>query len=50
MLDPTGQYLLVANQDTNTIIVFRVDKKTGLLQPTGERLDVPSPSCLQMVE
>jgi 6-phosphogluconolactonase len=50
MLDPTGQYLLVANQDTNTIVVFRVDKKTGLLQPTGERLDVPSPSCLQMVE
>jgi len=50
MLDPTGQYLLVANQDTNTIVVFRVDKETGLLQPTGERLDVPSPSCLQMVE
>jgi 6-phosphogluconolactonase len=50
MLDPTGQYLLVANQDTNTIVVFRVDKETGLLRPTGERLDVPSPSCLQMVE
>jgi len=50
MIDPTGQYLLVGNQDTNTIFVFRIDKQTGLLQPTGERLDVPSPTCLQMVE
>lgn len=50
MIDPTGQFLLVANQDSNTIIVFRIDKQTGLLHPTGEKLDVPSPSCLQMVE
>jgi 6-phosphogluconolactonase len=50
MLDPTGRFLLVANQDSNAVVVFRVDQQTGLLQPTGERLDIPSPSCLKMVE
>src|SRR5260221_4803417 len=50
MLDPTGQFLLVANQDSNAVIVFKVDKSTGLLQPTGEKIEVPSPSCLKMVE
>ena len=49
MLDPTGNFLLVANQDSNAVVVFRVDKRTGLLEPTGQRLDVPSPSCLKMV-
>ena len=50
MLDPTGNFLLVANQDSNAVIVFRVDKQTGLLEPTGQRLDLPSPTCLKMVE
>jgi 6-phosphogluconolactonase len=50
MLDPTGQFLLVANQESNAVVVFRVDKQTGLLQPTGERLELPSPTCLKMVE
>lgn len=50
MLDPTGQFLLVANQDSNAIIVFKIDQSTGSLHPTGEKIDVPSPSCLKMVE
>jgi 6-phosphogluconolactonase (cycloisomerase 2 family) len=50
LLDPTGGFLLVANQDSNAVIIFRVDKNTGLLEPTGQRLDLPSPSCLKMVE
>ena len=50
ILDPTGNFLLVANQDSNTVVVFKVDKKTGLLEPTGQRLEVPSPSCLKMVK
>lgn len=50
ILDPTGNFLLVANQDSNTVVVFRVNKTTGLPEPTGQRLDVPSPSCLKMVQ
>ncbi|MES1223771.1 MAG: lactonase family protein, partial [Bacteroidota bacterium] len=47
-LDPTGNFLLVANQGTNNIVVFRRDKKTGMLKDTGIQVSVPSPSCLQM--
>ncbi len=46
MIHPSGQYVLVANQDTDTIVVFRRDPKTGLLTDTGERAKVPSPVCL----
>jgi 6-phosphogluconolactonase len=48
-LDPTGRYLLVANQESNEIVVYRVDRETGLLRPTGERLAVPAPTCLKIV-
>ena len=50
MLDPTGRFLLVANQDSDAIVVFKIDKETGLLEPTGQRLEVPSPTCLKMVQ
>ncbi|MCY7356319.1 MAG: lactonase family protein [Rudanella sp.] len=46
MVHPSGQWVLVANQDTDTIVVFRRDPKTGLLTDTGERAKVPSPVCL----
>ena len=47
-LDPTGRYLLVANQATNNIFVFKRDPATGLLTRTGKEVRVPAPSCLQM--
>ena len=47
-IDPSGNFLLVANQDSDNIVVFRRNKKTGLLQKTGKQISVPSPSCLQM--
>jgi 6-phosphogluconolactonase len=49
MLDPTGNWLLVANQDSNAVVIFRVNKETGSVTPTGQRLEVPSPTCLKMV-
>lgn len=48
-IDPTGNYLLVANQATNNIVVFKRDKKTGLIQPLKEEISVPTPVCLQMI-
>ena len=50
ILDPTGNWLLVANQDSNAVVVFRINKETGMVTPTGQRLEVPSPSCLKMVQ
>lgn len=47
-LDPTGNFLIVANQVTNNIVVFKRDSKTGLLTKTGKEMKVPSPSCVIM--
>jgi 6-phosphogluconolactonase len=48
LIDPTGHWLLVANQNTNNIVVFRIDPSTGLLKDSGQSLQVPSPVCLKM--
>ena len=48
-LDPTGAYLLAENQDSNTIVLFRIDPTTGALTPTGKTVDVPMPVCIKMI-
>ena len=45
-IDPTGQYLLSANQFSNEILVFPIDPATGLLQPTVSGVPITSPSCV----
>ncbi len=49
LIDPTGQYLLVANQNTDNIVVFKRNLQTGLLQPAGKEIKVPKPVCLKMM-
>jgi 6-phosphogluconolactonase len=48
MIDPSGHFLLVANQRTNNIVIFRIDQKTGLLNPAGKQIEIPAPVCLKM--
>jgi 6-phosphogluconolactonase len=48
-LDPTGSYLLVGNQESNNIVIFRVDPKTGRLTVTGQPVHVPSPVSVEFV-
>lgn len=48
-IDPTGNFLLVGNQNSDTIVVFKRDQKTGLLTPTGTEVSVGSPVCLKFV-
>ena len=48
MIDPTGHWLLVANQRSDNIVVFRIDPATGLLKSAGKQLSVPAPVCLVM--
>lgn len=47
---PGGNFLLVANQDSDNIVIFKRDKKTGLLTDTGKRINVPNPVCVKWVE
>ncbi|MGD9633496.1 MAG: lactonase family protein [Pirellulales bacterium] len=47
-LDPSGQWLLVANQNSGDIRVFRIGSD-GQLSPTDNRAAVPAAVCLQFV-
>ena len=47
--DPTGNYLLVANQNSDEIVIFKRNKETGLLTDTGKRINVPSPVCIKWI-
>lgn len=49
-ISPDGRYLLVANQDSDQVIVFSRDLQSGLLTDTGKRIDVPNPVCLQWAD
>jgi 6-phosphogluconolactonase len=49
IIDPTGNYWLVANQDSRNIVIFKRDKETGLLIKTEKEIEVPRPVCLQMI-
>jgi 6-phosphogluconolactonase len=48
-IDPTGKYLLAANELTNNIVVFKIDETTGNLSKTGKEIKVDTPVCLQFV-
>ncbi|PWT72570.1 MAG: 3-carboxymuconate cyclase [Bacteroidetes bacterium] len=50
MIDPTGRFLLVANRDTDNVVIFSINQQTGLLKNTGRQIKIPSPVCLKMVK
>jgi len=42
-IDPSGHWLIVGNQESDTVYVFRRDPQTGKLEPNPARLDVGAP-------
>jgi 6-phosphogluconolactonase len=50
LIAPNDNYLLVANQDSNFISVFRRDRQTGMLEYTGNRIEIESPVFLMMIQ
>ena len=50
MIDPTGNFVLVANQNTDNVVIFKRNKTTGLLTPIGAEISIPKPVCLKMVK
>lgn len=46
-IDPSGNFLLVGNQNSDEIVIFKRDKTTGKLTDTGKRISVGKPVCLQ---
>lgn len=48
-LDPSGRFLLVANQKSNQIVVLERDPQTGLLGKTVQKLAIDAPSDLKFL-
>ncbi len=48
-IDPTGNFLLVANQETDNIVIFKRNMATGLLTATSEQIKVPKPVCIKLM-
>lgn len=47
--DPQANFLLVANQQSDNIVIFKRDKTTGLLTPTGKQIEVGNPVCVKWI-
>jgi len=50
VIDPTGKFLLVGNQKSDSISVLRLNKKTGLPIEPGKDFKSPAPACLKFIE
>ena len=49
-LDPKGNFLLAANQDSSDIFTFKINKDNGKLDPTGSKINIPYPVCIKFLE
>lgn len=48
-LSPNGRFLLVANQYSGNVVVFEINKETGIPEFTGNEIKLPSPVCLEFL-
>jgi 6-phosphogluconolactonase len=47
-ISPDGNYLVVANQLSNNLRVFKINKLTGKLKVTNQIIKIENPSCVQI--
>ena len=47
VIDASGTFLLAANQESDNVVTFRIDRTTGRLKYTGQVADIPTPVCLR---
>ncbi len=48
-IDPSGKFLLCENQNSDEIVIFNRDVKTGLLSDSGKRVLVGKPVCIKWI-
>lgn len=48
-IDPSGNYLLCGNQNSDEIVIFKRDGQSGLLTDTGKRIALGKPVCIRWV-
>ena len=49
VIDPRGIFLLVANQNSNNIVTYKIDKASGKLSEAGKSVSLPAPVCLKFL-
>jgi 6-phosphogluconolactonase len=49
VISPSGDFLLVANQDTDNVFTFKIDKSTGLPIDDPIETKIPTPVCLKFL-
>ena len=49
-IDPTGRWLVTANQKSENVVEFAIDAATGKLSPTGQELKIGSPVDVKFVQ
>ena len=47
VIDPSGKYLLTANQKSGNIVLYKIDPKSGLPVATSKEFKIDSPVCLK---
>lgn len=48
-LSPDSKWMLVANQKSGDITVFKIDKITGMPEYTGKKIELPAPVCIEFL-
>lgn len=49
-IDPTGRWLIVANQMSDSAVEFAIEAATGKLSPAGQELKIGSPVDVKFVK
>ena len=47
VIDPSGKYILVGNQKSGNISLFKIDEKTGIPVQPGKDYNITTPACLK---
>lgn len=47
-IDPTGKFIIVANQVSGDVVIFKRNAQTGLLKKVGNSIKIIEPSCVQI--
>ncbi len=49
-IDPSGKFIVVANQFSENVVSFKIDLETGLLNETGYQMKAKSGTCVKFLK
>jgi 6-phosphogluconolactonase len=47
-IDPSGRWMLIANEGSGTVLVHKIEAD-GSLTPTGDQVEVGTPMCVKFL-